>query len=91
MPRILLQASTSLSMLQAAFAGLVDGRHMHSLPVTGSVYFLYIFSAVLPLTYISDIGAASRISLRSFAVTSLMLASDDPVIRHEAMTSHAAI
>ena len=48
--RITPHASISLSSDQAALAGLVDGRQTACLCVRGSVYFLYIFSAVFPFT-----------------------------------------
>ena len=45
-----LQACVSLSSVQAALAGLVEGRHTAFRPIFGSMYFLYIFSAVFPFT-----------------------------------------
>ena len=81
--RITDQASISLSRLQAAFAGLVEGRQAAGRPIRGSVYFLYIFSAVFPLTNIVFMGAWSRITVRSVGVTFRMLASDEPRISQE--------
>lgn len=40
LPSSLLQLFTSFSTLHAAFAGLVDGRHIALIPVSGSMYFL---------------------------------------------------
>ena len=50
---IIFHASTSFSMLHAAFAGLVDGRHTASRFTVGNRYFLYSCSAFLPLRKIS--------------------------------------
>ena len=60
----------SRSRLQAALAGLVEGRQIAGRPVTGSMYFRYSFSAVLPLTKIRRIGAASRIGPRCWRLRS---------------------
>jgi hypothetical protein len=76
------QASISFSRLQAALAGLVDGRQTAPRPVVGSIYLWYMFQDVLPLQQIISIGAVFSIGERSFGITSLILESDDPTMVH---------
>ena len=49
------QASISLSNDHCAFAGLVDGRHIASRPVLGSIYLQYSSWDLRPLQYIRSI------------------------------------
>lgn len=84
-------ASIRRGSVQAAFAGLVDGRNTASFPVSGCRYFTYRRSAVFPLTKILRIGQFSRIRASRFGTAFLILLSEEPLISQTAMTSHSAI
>jgi len=83
--------STSLPSVHAALAGLVDGRQISALHVTGSVNFAYKLCAVFPFVKIAFIFAPEMIGERSFGVTFFIDESELPTISHEAITSQRAI
>ena len=73
----------SLSMLKAAFAGLVEGSFTASIHVVGKIYFMYILCDNAPLQKMRSTRLLSSITERSFGTTSLTELSDEPVIVQE--------
>lgn len=80
---MIFHCSYSLSIENAAFAGLVDGSFTALIPVCGKMYFIYILCDSAPLQNIRSTRLLFSITLKSFATTSFTELSDEPVITQE--------
>lgn len=88
--RMLRHAARSFSSEYAAFAGLVEGSLMASIPVDEKIYFIYILCDKVPLQKIRLTLLSLMIWLISFGTTSLIELSEEPVTVQECMESHSA-
>lgn len=85
-----IQLSRSRSIEYAALAGEVDGSSI-AFPNLLSSYLLYNEYDFAPLQNIAFISAESNIIERSFGITFEILASDEPSMEQEPITSNRAI
>lgn len=81
----------SRSSEKVAFAGLVDGSFTASIPTFSRQYCLYALYALAPFVKILVTEVSATSPAISFGTTELMVASDEPVISHEPITSYTAI
>lgn len=81
----------SFSKEYEAFAGLVDGNIIASIPVFSRKYFLYKLFDLEPLVKTAFISAEFVILETSFTTTFDIELSDEPEMSQDFITSHKAI
>ena len=89
--RAFFHSSVRRSVFHAAFAGLVEGRRTAGRLVLGRICLSYSVEAVPPLVKTAISGQSAVITEISAARTFFILASDEPIISHSAITSQTAM
>ena len=89
--RAFFHSSVRRSVFHAALAGLVEGRRTAGRLDFGSICLSYSAEAVPPLVKTAISGQSAVIMEISAARTFFMLASEEPIISHSAITSQTAM